>query len=390
MVGAMVATPATSAAPVQRTLPSAREHSTARPRLYAIDGLRFLAAVAVVLYHFAARWSQVWGEEPGRVFPEIGPVLIYGVLGPELFFVISGFAILMTAWGRDVPHVIASRVARLYPSYWIAVIATSVLLLWIWPAGKDVSVGEALVNLTMFQEAFGVRHVDGVYWTLWTELRFYGLMVLFVAWGITRRRLLWACALWPLASQVVFELQVPWLRVALIEQYTPFFAGGMLIYLMHRHGQSWVPWLLVAMNAGLAVRNTVPWQMHSVSANTVFTPDPWILGLLTVGCFAVMAVLTLTRVQRLPWAWLLPVGALTYPLYLIHEFWGWWVIDNLAGHANRWVVLGAAVALSVVLAWLIHQAEKRIGPPFRRGIDRTLRRRPVPASMPRRSAPATA
>lgn len=125
----------------------------ARPRLYALDGLRLLAAVGVVLYHFTARWSQVWGEEPGEVFPETGPAVIYGVLGPEQFFVISGFVILMTAWGRDVRHVIASRVARLYPAYWLALLATSVLLLFVWPAGKDISVVEALVNTTMLQEA---------------------------------------------------------------------------------------------------------------------------------------------------------------------------------------------------------------------------------------------
>jgi peptidoglycan/LPS O-acetylase OafA/YrhL len=393
----MVATYATSSAPAARTLPTPEvpRSRPGRPRLYAIDGLRFLAALGVVLYHFTARWSQVWGDDPGHVFPEIGPVVIYGALGPELFFVISGFAILMTAWGRDVPHVIASRLARLYPSYWIALIATSVLLLWIWPAGKDISVGEALVNLTMFQEAFGVRHVDGVYWTLWTELRFYGLMVVFVAWGITRRRLLWACALWPLAAQAALELEAPsWLRLVLLEQYAPFFAGGMLIYLMYREGRSTVAWLIVAMNAALAVYNIVPWQMDSVGANTVFTPSPWVLGLLTVGCFAVVAVLTLTRLQHLRWAWLMPVGALTYPLYLIHEYWGWWVIDNLAGHANRWVVLGAAVALATVLAWLIHQAEKRLGPPMRRRIEHTLRRRPtvpaVPAGDGRRSVPGTA
>ena len=380
MVATRLTTP-TPSAPHPRPLagPENRPQAPARPRLYAIDGLRFLAALAVVLYHFTARWSQVWGDEPGHVFPEIGPVVIYGVLGPELFFVISGFAILMTAWGRDVPHVIASRLARLYPSYWIAVIATSVLLLWIWPQGKDVSVGEALVNLTMLQEAFGVRHVDGVYWTLWTELRFYVLMVLFVAWGITRRRLLWVCALWPLAAQVAFELQVPWLGEVLVEQYAPFFAGGMLIYLMHREGRSRAAWLIVAMNTALAVRNTVPWQMHSVSTNTVFTPDPWVLGALTAGCFALVALLTLSRVQRLPWAWLMPVGALTYPLYLVHEYWGWWLIDNLAGHADRWVVLAAAVVLSLVLAWIVHQAEKRLGPPMRRWVERTLRRRPAPA-----------
>ncbi|MPV38402.1 acyltransferase family protein [Georgenia subflava] len=345
------------------------------PRLYAIDGLRFVAALAVVVYHYAARWSQVWGDEPGVVFPEIGPVVIYGVLAPELFFVVSGFAILMTAWGRDVPHVVASRLARLYPSYWIAVIATSVLLLWIWPAGKDISVGEALVNLTMLQEAFDVRHVDGVYWTLWTELRFYALMVIFVAVGITRKRLLWFCAVWPVVAQLARELALPEvMRVMLIEQYAPFFAGGMLLYLMYREGHARLPWLLVAMNVALAVRNTIPWQMESVTTNTVFTPSPVVLGVLTAGCFVLVAVLTMTRLQRLPWAWLMPLGALTYPLYLIHEFWGWWLIDQLSGHANRWVVLGAAITLALVMAWGIWQVEKRVSPRARRWLERTLRR----------------
>ncbi|WP_448073272.1 acyltransferase family protein [Georgenia yuyongxinii] len=344
-----------------------------RPRLYAIDGVRFLAAVAVMLYHYTARWSQVWGAEPGRVFPETGPVVIYAVLGPELFFVVSGFAILMTAWGRDVPYVVASRLARLYPPYWLAVVATSVLLLVIWPAGKDISVGEALVNLTMLQ-LFDVRHVDGVYWTLWVELRFYLIMVLLVAWGITRRRLLWLCGLWPVAAQVALELGWQPVSTALADSYAPFFAGGMLLYLMHRQGHAVVPWLLIVMNVGLAVRNTVPWQMTSVTTNTVFTPNPWVLGVLTAGCFAVVAVIALTRLQHLRAAWLMPLGALTYPLYLIHEFWGWWAIDILAPHANRWVVLAAACALAVGLAIGLHALEKRLSPRMRRGIESGLRR----------------
>ncbi|QDC25739.1 acyltransferase [Georgenia yuyongxinii] len=353
-----------------------------RPRLYAIDGIRFLAAVGVMLYHFTARWSQVWGDDPGHVFPETGPVLIYAVLGPELFFVVSGFAILMTAWGRDVPYVVASRLARLYPPYWIAVVATSVLLLFIWPAGKDISVHEALVNLTMLQELFDVRHVDGVYWTLWVELRFYLIMVLLVEWGITRKRLLWLCALWPVVAQVALELGWEHASTALADGYAPFFAGGMLLYLMHREGHAVVPWLLVVMNVGLAVRNTVPWQMTSVTTNTVFTPNPWVLGVLTAGCFAAIAVIALTRVQHLRAPWLMTFGALTYPLYLIHEYWGWWAIDLLAPHANRWVVLAAACALAVVLAIGLHALEKRLSPRMRRSVETSLRRA-RPALSPR-------
>ncbi|MFH5824219.1 acyltransferase family protein [Georgenia sp. AZ-5] len=346
----------------------------ARPRLYALDGLRFLAAAGVVLYHFTARWSQVWGEEPGRVFPESGPVVTYAALGPELFFVISGFVILMTAWGRDVPHVVASRVARLFPSYWIAVAATSVLLLVIWPAGKDITVWEALVNLTMLQELFGVRHVDGVYWTLWAELRFYLLIVLLVAWGMTRRRILWFCALWPLVAQLALELGWSHVSTALVDSYAPLFAGGMLLYLLHREGHAKAPWLLLGLNVALAVHNVVPRQMHSLSTNTVFTPDPWVLGALVLGCFAAVGAVGLTRLQHLRWSWLAPLGAMTYPVYLIHEYWGWWVIDSLAAHANRWVVLAAACGVALALAWGIHQAEKRIGPRMRRRLERGLER----------------
>ena len=43
-------------------------------------------------------------------------------MGVPFFFVISGFVVLMTAWGRDVPHFVASRVGRLFPAYWVAVV----------------------------------------------------------------------------------------------------------------------------------------------------------------------------------------------------------------------------------------------------------------------------
>jgi peptidoglycan/LPS O-acetylase OafA/YrhL len=370
--------------PAQEPRPS--RSATRRPRLYALDGLRFLAAAGVVLYHFTARWSQVWGQDPGTVFPHLGHVAMYFSLGPELFFVISGFVILMTAWGRDVPHVVASRVARLYPGYWLAVIATSVLLLWIWPQGKNITPGESLVNLTMLQSLFGVRNVDGVYWTLFVELRFYVLMIAFVAWGITRRRILWFCALWPLAAQAALALGWQPVSLVLIDKYAPYFAGGMLLYLLHRQGHARAPWLLLGLNVALALANNVPWQMHALRANTIFAPNPWILAAVTVACFAAVAAVALTRLQHVRWSGLVPLGALTYPLYLIHEYWGWWAIGQLAPHANRWVVLAAAIALALALAWGLHQVEKRVGPPMRRAIEAALRRPSRPQAVPPRQA----
>ncbi|WP_225753630.1 acyltransferase [Actinotalea sp. Marseille-Q4924] len=345
----------------------------ARDRMYALDGLRFAAAAGVVLYHFTARWHRGWGEAPGEVFPVLGHVATYFALAPELFFVVSGFVILWTAWGRSVPAVAASRLARIYPAYWAALALTSGLLMFLWRDGKQISWGEVAVNATLLQEVLGVRHVDGVYWTLWVELRFYLLIVLLVAIGLTRNRVLAFAGLWPAAAVLVGWADVPVLDTLLISQYAPLFAGGMLLYLLYRDGHARLPWVLLAGNVVLAVHTVVPAQMRSLSKNTVFEPNPWILAAVTVGCFVAVGAVALTRLKRISWAPLAALGALTYPLYLVHEFWGWWAIDRLSPVLPPWVVLGVAITLVVALAAALHHAiEKPTTPRVRRWLERTL------------------
>jgi peptidoglycan/LPS O-acetylase OafA/YrhL len=360
----------------------------AATRLRSLDGLRFVAAAGVMLYHFTARWSLAWGSEPVERFGDLGRVTSYFALAPELFFVISGFVILWTAWGRTVPAVIASRLARIFPAYWTALVLTSVLLLVIWPEGKRISLGEVAVNITLLQEPFGVRHVDGVYWTLWTELRFYALIVLLVAWGLTRRRVLVFAAVWPLVAVAADTAGWGVVSTVLIGQYAPMFAGGMVLYLIHRDGHAVLPWLVVGLDVILALTRIIPAQTRSLTRNTAFEPSPLVLGLVVVACFACVAVLTMTRLQHLDWPLLTALGALTYPLYLVHEFWGWWVIHLLHDRVPTAVALAAAVGVAVSLAWLVHHGvEKHANPPMRRWVERRLSRRP--ASRPEPQVAAT-
>lgn len=353
----------------------------AAPRLRTLDGLRFLAAAGVLLYHFTARWSTAWGSEPVERFPVLGQVTSYFALGPELFFVISGFVILWTAWGRTVPGVVASRFARLMPTYWTALALTSLLLLVLWPGGKDITLAEVAVNATLLQEPLGVRHVDGVYWTLWAEVRFYLVIVLLVALGITRRRVIAFAVVWPAAGVVAELAGVDWLATLLVSRYAPLFAGGMLLYLIHRDGHARLLWLLVGANAALAVVHVVPAQMRSLTRNTAFEPSPVLLAVLVLGCFGAVAALTLTRLQRLDWPILTSAGALTYPLYLVHEHWGWWVIASVRDAVPTWAALGLATAVSLALAWLVHHGvEKRVSPAVRRAVEQALTRRPARAA----------
>lgn len=368
--GVLTGTVPTVASPRAPSAPSPRPAS----RLAALDGLRFLAAAGVLLYHFVARDTDAWGRELAEVAPALAPAAAYLSLGPELFFVISGFVILMTAWGRSVPDIVGSRVGRLFPGYWVAVLATGFLLLVVWP-GKEITGGQVLVNLTLLQSLFGVDHVDGVYWTLWVELRFYLLIAVFAAFGITRRRVLFFAAGWPVLAMTARLLgwsdAVTWL----VAPYAPLFAAGMALYVIHRCGHAWAPWMIVAGNAVLVLTALVPARMDSLGRNAVAPPTAWGLTIALLACIGLVALVALTPLNRWSWSGLTAAGALTYPLYLLHEYWGLWVIHLLHDRLPVWAVLLAAVGLSVALAWLVHRyVERPFGPRLRRATTRGCER----------------
>lgn len=103
----------------------------AKVRFKLLDGLRLLAAVAVMAYHYIGKQHGYWGEPVDEKFTFLSEYASYGALGVQLFFIVSGFVILMSAWGRTLPQFVASRVSRLYPAYWVSVLAVAVLFIGI-------------------------------------------------------------------------------------------------------------------------------------------------------------------------------------------------------------------------------------------------------------------
>lgn len=88
-------------------------------RFYEIDLLRFLAALSVVLYHYTYR-AYMEGHYSPVSYPVLGSFTKYGWLGVQLFFIISGYVVLMSAAGKTVKQFLLSRITRLYPAYWAA------------------------------------------------------------------------------------------------------------------------------------------------------------------------------------------------------------------------------------------------------------------------------
>ncbi len=364
--------------------PVRRRAGADRPaaRLVAVDGLRFAAALMVLAFHYTGReggTAKAWGGTAPETFPELYRITSYGWLGVELFFVISGFVICMSAWGRTPGQFFRSRITRLMPAYWPAVLLTFAVVS-LYPAIRGpIATSDLLLNLTMLNDPFGVRHVDGVYWTLWVETRFY-LLFLLVLWrGLTYRRTLLFCYGWTVAAAVAAAVDEPLLTLVVQPGYAPYFVAGMAFYLIRRFGSDLNTWGLVAVSFLIAqhhVVDRVAATVGQIGRPLAAQPAMAFIGLV----FAVMAAVALGKLDWVRWGWLTAAGALTYPLYLLHELIGWVLIAVLRDHLPRYVVLGGVTAAMLLASWLLHRLVERPGARLLRRLleQRAPGRHPLP------------
>ncbi|MEV6838948.1 acyltransferase [Streptomyces sp. NPDC051133] len=374
----MPASPTTLTSAPAATVPVPAPSVPSRPksRLHALDGLRLLAALMVCCYHYAGRGgtiSESWHENPAHLFPHLSQVATYGCLGVQFFFVISGFVICMSSWGRSLGDFFRSRVARLYPAYWVALFLVTGAALALPAVVHAVRLDEFLVNLTMLQQPMGAPRVLGVCWTLWAEVRFYALFALFVVLrGVTYRRVVLFCSVWTLATVLTNTSGNELLKQVVMPDYAPFFIGGLALYLIHRFGSDLLLWGIVAVSWLLGQSNAVRGLWHP-GAHGDFVRDPHVIILIVTLAFASVAVVALGWANWANWSWLVTAGALTYPFYLVHEHLGWFAIRVLHRGLGlpTWPTFVTTVLGMLVLAWLMHRfVEKPFGPRLRRAMKR--------------------
>ena len=152
------------------------------PKIGSINTLRFIAAICVLFYHFT---FVFYHKDIAYVnIPFLRYIFKYGYLGVDLFFIISGFVISLSIENRGAYAFVKSRIGRLYPVFWISAITTSLFLLF---GGElihsQISWSRFLTNMTMIPTIFWSKEnidlLDGSYWTLAIEMKFY-LIILFI------------------------------------------------------------------------------------------------------------------------------------------------------------------------------------------------------------------
>ncbi|MGW0753665.1 acyltransferase family protein [Streptomyces sp. NPDC002587] len=341
-------------------------------RLVALDGVRILAALAVAFYHYVVLESA-WGEPTDDVFPVARGFAVYGWLGVEIFFLVSGFVICMSAWGRTVGDFAVSRVSRLFPAYWVG-IAFTTLVLFAWPEVRArETLTDVVVNLSMLQGGVGVPHVDDAYWTLFAELKFYVLFSAVVIRGVTYRNCVLFCGLWTLAAVVAPAADNGVLSFFAITNCSPYFIAGIAFYLMRRFRPSAVTWAIVGVQFVLAQHYVHTRMLSSLGRGLTERTPAWPAHLIITLGFLVMAAIALGLLDGVRWRWLPHAGAVTYPFYLIHMMAGLTVIHHFRDRLAPVPLALGVTAVMLTLAWIIHQLfERPLSRLLREGLRRGL------------------
>ena len=349
-------------------IPQAAPRPGAAARVNEIDLLRFVAALSVLFYHYAFR-GYAADDLSAMPYPALAPLAKYGYLGVELFFMISGFVILMSVRGGSLRDFAISRVVRLYPAYWACCSISMAAIVLLGAPRFHVGLGQFIANLTMLHGFVGIDSVDGAYWSLAVEMRFYGFVALVLLLGqLARAQAL--LGLWLALALVIEVFPNGKLHTLLIVDYAAYFAAGALFYLTWRDGWSRARAALIGAAWLLAL-----WQVwHSLDAfERHYHTDmnrPLVLVIVT-GFFAVMALVASRRTGAIGRRQWVLAGALTYPVYLLHQNLGYILFNTLYPELSPHLLLALALLLVLALAYLVHaRIERRVARPLRGWLGR--------------------
>ncbi len=325
-----------------------------REKLRLVQVLRAVAALMVVAHH-----ATILLEERMR---EPNSIWMGGTAGVDLFFVISGFVMMLTSarMGRGVSagaRFFLRRLERVAPLYWM--VTTVKLLTMLLVPGLAIHVlGTAwhVVASYLFLPSLGptgtMEPLVVVGWTLDLEMLFYVLIALALWFRAPVMSVvgpvLAVLTGMAFVSTLPFVLLRGWANPIVLE-----FVFGMLLAKAAGAGRlpgRWGSAMLVGVGALVLI--LTPWAMISV-----WRPLLW--GLPALAVLAGALGLERTLGPRAP-RWALEMGDASYSIYLSHGF----VLPLVAvlllraemhGMALKSAVIGLSIVLSALVGEVLYR-----------------------------------
>jgi peptidoglycan/LPS O-acetylase OafA/YrhL len=289
-------------------------------RIKYLDGHRGVAILLVILYHVFSRWADIlpYGDTYSNTIFE------QGFLGVQLFFLISGFVILMTLDKTpSFQSFLYRRWLRLFPAMFICsmLILLSSVFFSARPNGTvevlNLLPGLLFIEPYWLEKLLGIpfESIEGAFWSLYVEFKFY-VIAAFLYFFVKDKKLAFTLfglfLLWVLSKLLVeqFDNKILYMVYALTTHlsfsYFGWFASGSCFYLFFKFEQK--QWLVYG--ALMAILSSI--FLYFGDLTTLFSA-------LAISLFFSASFVTPSIQRFLESRILIFIGFVSYPLYLLHE-----------------------------------------------------------------------
>lgn len=205
-------------------------------RNHLIDLLRFIAAVSVMLYH-----QYVWlAFKPDNLYTNF--FATYGRLGVPVFFVISGYCIMIALnHSRKPAGFIIRRFFRIFPPFWFSMALTLLVVLigkLIYGTNSMVVLPKSPVEIfravtLLTSPITAQKPINSVCWTLSLEAGFY--IIIFFC-GLVKKSLF--TPLLVIITAITCIIPLPDQGAGVILRFWPLFASGVAVFKLLHDGKN--------------------------------------------------------------------------------------------------------------------------------------------------------
>lgn len=340
-----------------------------KTKIIGLDMLRGCAALGVMVYHYFFI-GVIEGFYSWDVFLESG---FWGQFGVDIFFLLSGFVILLSTQNRNWKSFLYGRIKRIYPTFLLCSIIVLVVGFTM-PNTENLDLIKRWICSVLFCYNIpgGGDPLSSVYWTLAVEVRFYILVAIIMKTKMWHSKKYELLIYWLVISLLNnYFVQNEFVYALLLTKYSGHFCFGILCYLLYKKQYDKKMTIIGIISIWLIYLNCIGYTswIRGIWPDLPYSDVEILFAVLSMVILFYMAVFI--GKENIVVRVISAFAPISYAFYLIHADWGYFIRTQyyyrvlpthtfLLNYVNEYTLMAVGISTSIVISYLVYKLIKRV------------------------------